>query len=256
MKVIISSLAALLMFGAIVSAADDPLVTNSDALRAAVDGKKGAAEIKRLAVLVLTEAKKAQGPAPADADKAWWEEHAKYAEQVADYADYALVNAASGAPTATQMDLITTLETESPKSKYLTQDAYILVAEGAMSAQQADRAAAFARKSLTAPRGSKPEQVTAEAHYIIGVSAATKQDFTTADKELKIAMAGVKGTPREPITLFYLGEADYNLGRKTMDRTMIDQGIKYLNQCALIPGQYQSQSSAEVRRMKAEVGEK
>jgi len=47
---------------AILSAADvDPLQTNSDALRAAVDGKKGAAEIKRLAVLVLTEAKKEEG---------------------------------------------------------------------------------------------------------------------------------------------------------------------------------------------------
>ena len=49
MKVIISSFAALLICGAMLSAADDPLATNSDALRAAVEGKKGAAEIKRLA---------------------------------------------------------------------------------------------------------------------------------------------------------------------------------------------------------------
>src|ERR1039458_7132229 len=96
MKLVISSFAALLMFGAILSAADDPLATNSDALRAAVDGKKGTAEIKRLAVLVLTEAKKAEGPAPADQDKAYWEEHAKYAAQVAEYAEYALYSASVG----------------------------------------------------------------------------------------------------------------------------------------------------------------
>ena len=47
MKVLIISFAALAMACATFPAADvDPLQTNSDALRAAVDGKKGAAEIK------------------------------------------------------------------------------------------------------------------------------------------------------------------------------------------------------------------
>ena len=85
-------------FGDLSAADVNPLQTNGDSLRAAVDGKKGAAEIKRLAVLVLTEAKKEEGPAPADADKENWDAHVKYAQAQAEYAEYALYSASVGAP--------------------------------------------------------------------------------------------------------------------------------------------------------------
>ena len=257
MKLLITGLVAFAMTFTILSAADDALQTNSDALRAAVDGKKSPAEIKRLAVLVLSEAKKQMGPAPADADKENYEAHAKYAEQVAEYAEYALYSASVGAPSATAIDLISTLEAQSPKSKYLTQDAYLVVANAALTAQQGDRAAAFAKKSLTAAKGAKPELATATAHYIIGVVAANKKDLPTADKELRAALPGIKGVPSmEGPSYYFLGEADYSLGRQSMDRTQADQGIKYMLQAALISGQYQSTASAEAKRMKTEMGEK
>jgi hypothetical protein len=257
MKLLISGFIAFAMACAILFAADDPLQTNSDNLRAAVDGKKSPAEIKRLAVLVLTEAKKQMGPAPADADKENYEAHVKYAEQVAEYAEYALYSASVGAPSATAIDLISTLEAQSPKSKYLTQDAYLVVANAALTAQQGDRAAAFAKKSLTATKGTKPELATATAHYIIGVVAANKKDLPTADKELRAALPGIKGVPSmEGPAYYFLGEADYSLGRQSMDRTEADQGIKYLLQAALISGQYQSMASTEAKRMKTEMGEK
>jgi hypothetical protein len=257
MKVLIIGFAALVIVCASLRAADDPLQTNSDALRAAVDGKKGAPEIKRLSVLVLTEAKKQMGPAPADADKENWDAHVKYAEQVAEYAEYALYSVSVGASAATAIDMISTLEAQSPKSKYLTQDAYLVVANAAMTAQQADRASSFARKALTAPKGAKPEQATGTAHYIIGVVAANKKDMSTADKELKAALPGIKGIPAmEGPAYYFLGEADYSLGRQSMDRVQADQGIKYELQAALISGQYQSMASAEAKRMKTEMGEK
>lgn len=257
MKLLITTFAALLIACAILPAGDDALQTNSDSLRAAVDGKKGAAEIKRLAVLVLTEAKKQMGPAPADEDKENYEAHVKYAEQVSEYAEYALYSASVGAPSATAIDLISTLETQSPKSKYLTQDAYLVVANAAMTAQQGDRAMAFARKSLLAPKGAKPEQATGTAHYIIGIVAATKKDLPTADKELRAALPGIKGTPSlEGPAYYYLGEADYSLGRQGMDRNLADQGIKYILQSSLITGQYQGMAATEARRMKTEMGEK
>jgi hypothetical protein len=258
MKALVISFAVLAMASTILWAADvDPLQTNSDSLRAAVDGKKGAAEIKRLAVLVLTEAKKEEGPAPADADKDNYEAHVKYAQGVAEYAEYALYSASVGAPPATAADLIATLEAQNPKSKYLTEDAYLLVANAALSAQQGDRAAAFARKALSAPKGAKPELAAGTAHYIIGVVAANKKDLTTADKELRAALPGIKGIPAlEGPTYYFLGEADYTLGRQGMDRTQADQGIKYLLQSSLISGQYQSAAGAEAKRMKTEMGEK
>src|SRR6185437_9359525 len=147
MKALFIGLAALALGCGLAVAADDALQTNSDALRAAVEGKKGATEIKRLALLVFAEAKKAEGPAPADADKDYWAQNAKYAEGVEEYAEYALYSASVGAPAATAIDLITTLDAQAPKSKYLTEDAFLMVANSAMTAQQGDRAAAFARRA-------------------------------------------------------------------------------------------------------------
>jgi len=257
MKVLMTNVLALVMACAILPAADDPLQTANDSLQAAVDGKNGAAEIKRLAVVVLTDAKKAMGPSPADADKDYWEAHVKYAQQVSEYAEYALYSASVGAPAATAIDMISTLEAQAPKSKYLTQDAYLVVANAAMSAQQADRAAAFARKALTAPKGTKPEQAAGNAHWIIGVVAANKKDMSTADKELRASLTGIKGMAiMEGPAYYFLGEADYSMGRQAMDRAQADQGIKFVQQAAVIPGQYQTMAQGEVRRMKTEMGEK
>lgn len=259
MKVLLTALTAVLLTSAILAADDDPLVTASNSLTAAVDGKKGAAEIKKLALTVFAEAKKQMGPAPADVDKDAWEARVKYAQQSAEYAEYALYSASSGAPLATSVDMISTLEAQAPKSKYLTQDAYLVVANAAMTAQQGDRAAAFAKKALTAPKGAKPEQATGTAHYIIGVVAATaaKKDMPTADRELKAALPGIKGVPAlEGPAYYFLGEAEYSIGRQSMDRAQADAGIKYLLQSALISGPYQSGAAAEAKRMKTEMGEK
>ena len=257
MKALITAIATIAMFCATLPAADDPLQTTADSLRAAVDGKKGVVEIKRLAVTLMGEAKKQMGPAPADADKENWDARAKYAEGVMEYAEYALYASSVGAPAATAIDLISTLEAQAPKSKYLTQDAYLLVANAALTAQQGDRASAFARKALTAPKGAKPEQATGTAHYIIGVVAANKKDLTTADKELRASLTGIKGMSiLEGPAYYFLGEADYSLGRQGMDRAQADQGIKFVLQSALISGQYQTAAATEAKRMKTEMGEK
>ena len=87
--------------------------------------------------------------------------------------------------------------------------------------------------------------------------AANKKDMATADKELRAALPGIKGQPTlEGPAYYFLGEVDYSLGRQSMDRTMADQGIKYLLQSALISGQYQQSAAAEAKRMKTEMGEK
>jgi hypothetical protein len=258
MKILIISFAVIAMASAILPAADvDPLQANSDSLRAAVDGKKGAAEIKRLAILVLTDAKKDEAPAAADADKENHDARVKYAQAQAEYADYALYSAAVGAPVAVAADMIATLEAQSPKSTYLTEDAYLMVADASMNAQQTDRAVSFARKALIAPKGSKPEQSAAKAHWIIGIVDATKKEYAPADKELRAALPGIKGqSSLEGPAYFFLGEANYSIGRQAMDRSEADQGIKFMLQAALISGQYQSAAGGEAKRMKTEMGEK
>jgi hypothetical protein len=134
---------------------------------------------------------------------------------------------------------------------------YLIVANASLNGQQVDRASQFAKRALTAPKGARPELADATAHYIVGVVAASKKELPVADKELRAALAGIKGVPAmEGPALYFLGEADYSLGRQGMDRGQADQGIKFLQQCALISGQYQSGAAAEVKRMKTELGEK
>jgi hypothetical protein len=175
---------------------------------------------------------------------------------VAEYAEYALYSASIGAPAATAVDMISTLEAQAPKSKYLNQDAYLVVANAVLQSQP-DKASAFAKKAIAAPKGAKPEQATAQAHWIVGVVAANKKDMPTADKELRAALAGIKGMPAmEGPALFFLGEANYQIGRQGMDRAQADQGIKFMLQSALISGQYQQPAANEAKRMKTELGEK
>ena len=254
MKVLITAVAALLVTCAILPAQED-MEVNYTALRAAVEGKKGAVEVKRLSLTVMGQAKKQMGPVPAGMEKDSWEEHARYAEQVSEFAEYALYSSSVGAPAATAIDLVSTLEAQNPKSKYLTQDAYVSVANAAMAAQMADRASGFAKKALVAPKGARPELAAGTAHYIIGVVAATKNDFMIADKELRASLTGIKGIPSmEGPAYYYLGSADYRLGRQSMDRTQIDQGIKYTGQAALISGQYQTLAAQALKTMRTEMG--
>jgi hypothetical protein len=96
---------------------------------------------------------------------------------------------------------------------------------------------AFARKSLTAPKGANAAKAETNAHYIIGIAAANKKEHSTAAKELRAALPGLKGTPSmEGPALYFLGESVYAIGRQQMDRTGADQGIKYMLQAALIGG--------------------
>ena len=91
----------------------------------------------------------------------------------------------------------------------------------------------------------------------MGVVAANKRDWGTTDKELRASLTGIKGNPQlEGPAYYFLGEADYAMGRQSMDRAMADQGIKYILQASLINGQYQQSAATEARRMKTEMGEK
>jgi tetratricopeptide (TPR) repeat protein len=59
-------------------------------------------------------------PAPeSDEEKAVWTQRVDYAKSVGAYVEYALFATAVGAPPATIVDLISTLEQQNPKSKYL-----------------------------------------------------------------------------------------------------------------------------------------
>jgi hypothetical protein len=121
MKLSILTLAVVLV-GAPVSVAAADLEGSFQALKDA-EAKGDAALVKKLAVETGAMAKAAAAEAaPADADeKQAWTDRVKYAQDVESYTEYALYATAIKGPAATTVDLISTLEEQNPKSKYLDQ---------------------------------------------------------------------------------------------------------------------------------------
>jgi hypothetical protein len=113
---------AIVMVGVPVSAAAADLDSTFQALKDA-EAKGDAELVKKLAVEAGGLAKEAAAePAPASADeKAGWTDRVKYAKDVESYAEYALYVTAIKGPAATTVDLMSTLEVQNPKSKYLDQ---------------------------------------------------------------------------------------------------------------------------------------
>jgi tetratricopeptide (TPR) repeat protein len=91
--------------------------------------KKDAPQVKKLAVPLFELARKViAAPEPTSAiEKEDWPNRVKYAQEAEGYAEYALYATAVQAEPATLVDLMGTLETQSPKSKYLDQgyEAYL-----------------------------------------------------------------------------------------------------------------------------------
>ena len=52
--------------------------------------------------------------------------------------------------------------------------------------------------------------------------------------------------------LFYLGTANYNLGKMTASKAKMLEGAKFSDQCAAIPGDLAQQASKNSAVMKAE----
>jgi hypothetical protein len=126
MKLSVVGIAIFLMTGPVVVA--DELDDTYQSLQDAV-AKKDAAQVKKLAVPLFDLSRKViAAPEPTSAiEKEDWPNRVKYAKEAEGYAEYALYATAVQSEPATMVDLLGTLEAQSPKSKYLDQgyDAYL-----------------------------------------------------------------------------------------------------------------------------------
>jgi hypothetical protein len=159
--------------------------------------KKDAPQVKKLAVPLFELARKVvAAPEPTSAiEKEDWPNRVKYAQEAEGYAEYALYATAVQTEPATLVDLMGTLETLSPKSKYLDQgyEAYLaalhqvgkddtipalaekaivnfpnnpdllyVLANSAQEKKQVDRAISFANRLVAAANSrQKPEAESA-----------------------------------------------------------------------------------------------
>ena len=195
--------AVLLIVSPFVAVADD-LEDAFNSLKEA-ESKKDAASVKKLAVEAYAVARQvASEPAPSDvALKEAWTKRMDFARDVETYAEYALFATAIQAPPATTVDLLSALEQQNPKSKYLNEaygryfqalnqtgaaskipaiaekaiahlpenvDLLLVLTEA--SRQQIGRAGAYAERLLVALSKSKKPEGVAQADWDRRQSAA------------------------------------------------------------------------------------
>lgn len=188
-------LAVLLIAGPALAISDD-LENSFQQLREAQ--KSGdVALIKKLATETCALARKqAEEPAPeTESGKDWRTKHLAYLRDIEVHTEYALYDAALRAKPADTIDLIQTLELQSPKSKYLdggyaayfaaltqtgqgskilgiagqalknfpdNEDLLLVLADAAINGKQYDRALSYAERSISVlGRHSKPDWITA-----------------------------------------------------------------------------------------------
>jgi hypothetical protein len=196
---------------------------------------------------------------------------------------------------ATTVDLVDLLLAQSPKSQYLAmcassylsalgkqggaakqlagaqkilngspndEDALYALATGNMSGPYATRLIAV-MKSKGKPEGvaaedwdRKKNQLLGQGYYIAGAAACTKNTWTDCDKDLRAALPYLgkdQGTAAN--VYFYLGLANYKLGQLTGDRSKIQEGEKFSEQSAAMPGPMQQQAARNVQAMKQELAQ-
>jgi tetratricopeptide (TPR) repeat protein len=271
---------ALLLGTGYAAAAAEDLDSSYQSLQEAL-AKKDPALVKKLAAQTAEFAKQAaceSAPQAAD-EQDGWKKRVAYANEIQSYTEYALYALAVQLDPAGMVDLMSTLEQQNPKSKYLDQGygAYLVamaktgsegkvvpvaekavgsfpqnpdilrvLAESAMTKKQTDRALGYANRLVAAAgKRAKPETQPAadwerlrsawlaSGYWISGAISAEKGLYAAADKNLRAALPLVRGDDyRTGIALFYLGVANYNVGKATLEKAKVLEAAKFSDEAA------------------------
>jgi hypothetical protein len=258
------SVALVLIAGSGLAIADE-LEDAQTALKQAL-ASKDPAKVKQLAAAVHAAAQKMQAPAADATDKDASQARADYAKEVDGYSEYALFALAVQVPAATAMDLISTLEKQNPKSKYLDEPEVLSIeADNALGKNQNDRALGFANRLIAVANRKPPEGASAadwetrkttalsRGYWMAGVIQGQKNLYKDADRNLRAALPLIKGNNAMlGPALFYLGVANYNIGKLTLNKAKVVEAVKFSQESASIPGPYQDQASRNAFNIKAE----
>ena len=289
MKLSALGMAIVLLAGPAVAVADDL----EDAVQSLKDAaaKKDVDAVKKLAATIhpmTSEIVAEAAPQGADEKKAW-EERVAYAKNAEVYVESVFYTIAVQSEPAMMVDLISTLEQQNPKSRYLNQaygpylmalnktgagakipavaekgmanfpeneDLLLYMTDTAMARKQTDRALGYAnRLTATLSKRAKPEGVSAadwerkrsaalaHGYYIAGVITAEKGQYIPADKNLRAALPLIQGQPTMlGPALFYLGMANYQLGKMTLNKAKMLEAAKFSEQSMAIPSAFQDQA--------------
>jgi tetratricopeptide (TPR) repeat protein len=146
------------------------------------------------------------------------------------------------------------------------EDLLLVLADNALAKQQNDRALSYSERLISAlSKHGRPEWMPAadwerkksaalgRGYWIAGVMHAGKNQYFEANKDLRAALPLVKGNEVMLATaLFHLGVVNYQLGRMTVNKGQVLEGVKFSEQSAAIPGSLQSQAWRNAQIMKTE----
>jgi hypothetical protein len=234
----------------------------------------GAATFKLAQALV-------NAPQPTDAAEVDnWKQRVEYGKEVTAYTEYALAAVAAEAEAPKTIELVETLVAQNPKSKYIDSctQAYLValgknggaakqmdgmtkiaagrpdnevalaaLAEGLMS-KSPDRALGYANR-LIKNKGAG----LATGYFVAGVVNGAKNSWIDCDRDLKAGLPMIKDNYKLGIAYFYLGLANYSLGKQTMDRPRMQAGLKYSQQSAAIAGPMKDQAYHNVLAIQNEL---
>jgi hypothetical protein len=239
--------------------------------------KADAAATNKLAQELI---KAPQPTAAADVDN--WKQRVEYGKEVAAYSEYALAYVATQVEGQKTIELVDALIAQNPKSKYLDTctQAYLTALGKGGAAKQLDGMKKIvegrpenevALAALSEGLMSKsPDTALRYANtlirlkgpglttglYVAGVINGAKTAWIDCDRDLKAALPQLKDNYKLGIAYFYLGLANYQLGKMTMDKPRMQVGLKYSQQAAAIAGPMKDQAYHNVLAIQNELGHK
>lgn len=136
------------------------------------------------------------------------------------------------------------------------EDLLLILTDTAAARKQNDRALALANRLVASlSRHSKPEEMSAadwerkrstglaRGYFVAGVISGEKNQYAATDRNLRAALPMVQGTPAlAGPALYWLGVANYNIGKMTNNKSKMLEGAKFSDQAAAIAGPYQEQA--------------
>jgi hypothetical protein len=146
------------------------------------------------------------------------------------------------------------------------EDLLLVLADNALSRKASANALTYARRlvnSLT--KHPKPEGVDAaywekkktaslgRGYWIAGMVLSEQTQYFEADKNLRSALPLIKGNDAMLApALYYLGVADFQLGKQTLNKGLVLEAAKYSDQAAAYAGPYQQHAVHNSLVMKQE----
>lgn len=147
-------------------------------------------------------------------------------------------------------------------------EAMLFAADCSMRAQKGAGMIAYGEKALgalgsrtkeagmsDAEWATKKEEMEGSAHWYVGVGYSLEGKYGPANKTLRTALPMLKSNEQlRGMALFYLGLANYSLGKAIGDRGQMRQGMQFFQQSAAINNPLQGQASKNAKLVQGELG--